>query len=276
MRFAICNEMFEGWEVARVLRFAAETGFDAVEIAPFTIAQHATSVTPQQRKEIRRAAEQAGVAVAGLHWIFVGPEGLYLTSPQAETRARTAQYLRHLADLCADLGGTHMVLGSPKQRSLLPGVTHEQAMEYAAEVLRAAAPRLEERGVVVGLEPLAPSETDFLTTAAETRRLVDLVAHPQVKMTLDAKAMSSETTPIPEIIRASRGYVSHFHANDDTKREPGSGSLDFEAIAAALRDIDFQGYVSIEVFEIEPDAETMARRGLARLRQAFAAIKEEA
>ena len=90
-------------------------------------------------------------------------------------------------------------------------------------------------------------------------------------MTLDAKAMSSEGRPIPDIIRESRGYASHVHANDDTRREPGSGSLDFPAIAKALNDIAFEGYVSIEVFEIEPDAETMARRGLQHLRQAFQA-----
>jgi sugar phosphate isomerase/epimerase len=271
MRFAICNEMFEGWEMERVLGFAAEVGFEAVEIAPFTLAQDARLISDQERSRIRRAAEQAGIAIAGLHWIFVGPQGLYLTSPDAGIQAHTAEYLIALTDLCADLGGVHMVLGSPKQRSLPPDVTYEQAVSYAVEVLRTAAARMQERGVVVGLEPLAPSETDFLTTAAETRRLVDAVAHPNVRMTLDSKAMSSEGRPIPDIIRESRGYVSHFHANDDTKREPGSGSLDFSAMLQALKDIGFEGYASIEVFEIEPDPQTMARRGLQHLRQAWQA-----
>jgi len=271
VRFAVCNEMFEGWELERIFHFAAEAGFDAVEIAPFTVAPDVRLVTSERRRQIRQAAQQAGIAIAGLHWIFVGPQGLYLTSPEAQTRARTAEYLIALADFCADLGGVHMVLGSPKQRSLLPGVTYEQGQAYAVEVLRAAGPHLAERGVVVGLEPLSHQETNFLTTAAETRQLVGAVAHPNIKMTLDGKAMSSEGRPIPDIIRESRGYLSHLHANDDTRREPGSGSLDFRAIAAALKDIAFEGYVSIEVFEIDPDPQTMARRGLEHLRQAFQA-----
>ncbi len=261
--------MFEGWELERVFAFAAQVGFEAVEIAPFTLAPDVRTISAERRSQIRRTAEQAGIAVAGLHWIFVGPEGMYLTSPEAETRARTAEYLMALADFCAEVGGVHMVLGSPKQRSVLPEVTYEQAQGYAVEVLRAAAPRLAERHVVVGLEPLSSQETNFLTTAEETRRLVDAVGHPNVRMTLDAKAMSSEGRPIPDIIRESRGYVSHFHANDDTRREPGSGSLDFEGMAQALMGIGFGGYVSIEVFSIEPDAETMARRGLEHLRKAF-------
>ena len=269
MRFAICNEMFEGWDLERVFGFAAEVGFDAVEIAPFTLAPDVRAIGAERRREIRQAAERAGIAVAGLHWIFVGPEGLYLTSPETATRARTTEYLIALADFCADLGGVHMVLGSPKQRSVLPGVTYEQAQSHAVEVLCTAAPRLAERGVAVGLEPLSSQETNFLTTAAETRQLVDAVGHPNVRMTLDAKAMSSEGRAIADLIRESRGYVSHFHANDDTRREPGSGSLDFPAMAQALAKIAFDGYVSIEVFEIEPDPETMARRGLQHLRKAF-------
>ena len=58
-----------------------------------------------------------------------------------------------------------MVCGSPQQRNLLPGVTHDQAMRYAAEVFSAVLPVLEETEVTIALEPLAPSETDFMQTA---------------------------------------------------------------------------------------------------------------
>ena len=45
-----------------------------------------------------------------------------------------------LAELCADLGGKIMVLGSPQQRNLLDGVSYEDGEAYAAEVLHAAMP----------------------------------------------------------------------------------------------------------------------------------------
>jgi sugar phosphate isomerase/epimerase len=81
--------------------------------------------------------------------------------------------------------------------------------------------------------------------------------------------MSGESEPIPAIIRSTGDRVCHFHANDDTRREPGSGSVDFSLIGRALREIEYPGYVSIEVFEFERDPKAMAERGLRRLKEAF-------
>ncbi len=82
-------------------------------------------------------------------------------------RYKTADYLGELARLCHDVGGSIMVLGSPQQRNLLPGVSQPQAIQYAADVLTATLPVLEECGVTIAVEPLGPAEGDFLLTAAE-------------------------------------------------------------------------------------------------------------
>ena len=37
MKFAICNEVFEGWSIDDSIRFVAETGYDAIEIAPWAL-----------------------------------------------------------------------------------------------------------------------------------------------------------------------------------------------------------------------------------------------
>ena len=78
------------------------------------------------------------------------------TSRRRTTRfaARTTAYLVALAEACRDLGGRLMVLGSPKQRSRLPGVSREQAFDLAAETLRPVLPVLESAGVTLCLEPL--------------------------------------------------------------------------------------------------------------------------
>jgi sugar phosphate isomerase/epimerase len=78
-----------------------------------------------------------------LHWLLAKTSGYYLTSPDDVVRQKTADYLAVLARLCRDLGGHVMVLGSPLQRNLLPGVTHEQAMDLAADLKRVM-PVLEE------------------------------------------------------------------------------------------------------------------------------------
>ncbi len=127
-----------------------------------------------------------------------------------------------------------MVLGSPQQRNLLPGVSHDDAEQYAAEVLRATMPACANLDVTIALEPLGPAEGDFLLTAESGIRLAKLVDSPHCRLHLDVKAMSSETKPIDEIIRASRDWTAHFHANDPNLLGPGMGDVEFESIFAPL------------------------------------------
>ena len=150
-----------------------------------------------------------------------------------------------------------MVLGSPQQRNLLPGVTKPEAMQYAADVLASTLPVLKECGVTIAVEPLGPVEGDFLTTAAEARELIDMVRSPQVRLHLDCKAMASESQPPAEIIRANRDLLAHFHANDPNRQGPGMGELDFVPIFQTLKEIDWRGWVSVEVFDYAPGIERL-------------------
>src|SRR5436190_1030299 len=134
MRFCICNEIFQEWPLADTFAYAKKVGYDAVEIAPFTNAKSVTVIGPDQRAEIKAQAAAAGIAISGIHWVLVQTEGLYLTSPDQIVRAKTGQYFVDLVDFCADLGGTRIIVGSPKQRSLLPGVSYEQAWIFATQV----------------------------------------------------------------------------------------------------------------------------------------------
>jgi sugar phosphate isomerase/epimerase len=211
---------------------------------------------------MRTAAEDAGLEIIGLHWLLAKTDGFYLTNPDPTIRRRTAEYLRALAELCADLGGKLMVLGSPQQRNLLPGVSYEDGEAYAAEVLHAAIPACKEFGVTVALEPLGPAEGNFLLTAASAIRLAKLVGSPYCKLHLDVKAMASEGQPIPDIIRASRDWTVHFHANDPNLYGPGMGDVDFRPIFAALKETGYSGWVSVEVFKYDPSPEDIARKSI--------------
>ncbi|HXG63049.1 MAG TPA: sugar phosphate isomerase/epimerase family protein [Planctomycetota bacterium] len=271
MKYAICNETFTDWEWERMLDCVARLGYDGVEVAPFTLAESVTEVGPQRRRDLRRAAQAAGVPVVGLHWLLVKPPGLYITTPDDAVRRRTAEYFVELARFCADLGGRVMVVGSPKQRNLLPGVTRERAFAYAREVFEYALPEAERCGVTIAIEPLTPRETNFITTAADGVELVEAIGHPRFKLHLDVKAMSgSETRPLPEVIRSSARHLAHFHANDPNLLGPGMGEVDHRPILRALRDAGYGGYVSVEVFDYRPGAETIARQSIHYLRQAEA------
>ena len=269
MKFGICNEIFQGWKIEDVFTTCARFGYDSVEIAPFTLAKSVTDLPAAERARIRTAAAQAGIAISGLHWVLMQMEGLHLTSPEPATRERTARYFVELVDFCADLGGRVIVVGSPKQRSLLPGVTMEQAWAWAAEVFRPALQRAAQRDVTNCLEPLPAEDTSFITTAAEAVRFVRALGSPHLKVILDVRAMSHEAKPIPQIIRESRGEIAYVHANDVNLKGPGFGDVDFRPIAAALREVGYDGTVSVEVFKFDEGAVEIASRSLAYLKQAF-------
>jgi sugar phosphate isomerase/epimerase len=272
VKFAICNEIFQGSSLEDTFAFAAKTGYDAVEIAPFTIAKSMTDVSVARRAEIKELAAKHNIAISGIHWVLVQTEGLHLTHPDVAIRQRTAEYFRALVDFCADLGGLFIVVGSPKQRNLENGVSFEQGWEFAAGCFRNAVKQAEQRGVTICFEPLAPSETNFINTAAQAIEFVEQFKSPNFKIILDVKAMCSESKPIPQIIRESWPNFAYFHANDKNLKGPGFGEIDFKPIAGALREVGYDGYVSVEVFKFDEGPQVIAEQSLRTLHAAFSIL----
>jgi sugar phosphate isomerase/epimerase len=278
-KLAICNELFEAWntngnfDFPRVFEYVKKSGYDGIEIAPFTIETDAYRIGSARRAEIVRFAEQFNLKITGLHWLLAKTDGYYLTSPEPAIRQNTVDYLCELTQLCADLGGKVMVLGSPQQRNLLSGVSKDQAFSYAAEVLEKLLPLLEKSGVRIVLEPLAPNETDFLVNAEECVRLIEMVKEPKlVSLHLDCKAMNAEDKPIPDVIRANKKYLTYFHLNDPNLRGPGFGKLEFKPILQALLDIDYRGWLSVEVFDYTPGIEILTEQSIQYIRQIEAEV----
>jgi sugar phosphate isomerase/epimerase len=270
MKFGICNEIFQGWKIDDTLAYAKKAGYDAVEIAPFTLAKYVSEIPAAERQRIRETAARTGIAISGIHWVLVQAEGMYLTHPDAETRRRTSKYFCDLADFCADLGGKTIVVGSPKQRNIMDGVTPQQAWDWAAEVFRPAVKRAEQRGVIICFEPLAPSETNFINTAADGIKFIQQFNSPAMKIIIDVKAMCSEAKPIPQIIKESWPHFAYFHANDKNLKGPGFGDVDFKPIAAALKEVGYNGYVSVEVFNFDEGPEVIATKSIEYLKRTFA------
>jgi sugar phosphate isomerase/epimerase len=265
-RYAICNETFEGWEHARVCQFVASLGYAGLEIAPFTLAPLITDVPADRRRLFRKQAEDAGLTMLGLHWLLAKTTGLTITSPDEAVRRRTADYLGELARCCRDLAGDILVFGSPQQRKVPEGHTLEQAKEFAVDTFHRAAESFADAGVTLCLEPLGPSETEFLNTCAEACELLERIDHPNFALHQDVKAMSSERLSVPELIRRYAKVTRHFHANDPNRRGPGFGDVDFRPIFKALKDSNYRGWISVEVFDYAPDPETIARKSIEYMR----------
>jgi sugar phosphate isomerase/epimerase len=274
IRFGMCNELFEDWDFARVCKTLKGLGYEGIEIAPFTLGPAISDLTPRRRAELRRIVTDSGLETIGTHWLLARTEGYYLTSPDLAVRARTGDYLVSLAELTRDLGGSVMVLGSPKQRNLLPGVTHDQATAYAEEVFGRVMPRIGDIGVRLCLEPLAPTETDFLNTCDQANAMIARVNHPNLVLHMDVKAQSGEVgTTVPDLIRRHAAKAGHFHAQDPNLCGPGMGSLDFGPILAALVESGYDRWVSVEVFDYSPGAVETSRISIETLKKALEATK---
>jgi sugar phosphate isomerase/epimerase len=268
IRLGICNELFEGWDFGDVCRTVKALGYEGLEIAPFTLAPRITDVSAPRRRELRAIIEDSGLSTIGLHWLLAKTEGFYLTTPDVAVRNRTADYLVELAEATRDLGGTLMVLGSPKQRDLLPGVSYDQAFDFAVDVLSRSMPKIGDLGVDLCVEPLAPSETDFLNTCDQANVMIERVGHPNFKLHMDVKAQSGETNAtVPELLTKHAAKAGHFHTQDVNLRGPGMGDVDFGPIMKALVDSGYDRWASVEVFDYSPGAEETARQSIATLRR---------
>ena len=166
---------------------------------------------------------------------------------EAAIEEETVEFLKGLCGLASDLGARVLVFGSPSNR-VRGKILMDEAFDRASRFFSMIAPTANDQGVCVCIEPLRADETDFITTAAEGIRLVEMVGHPGFGLHLDSKAVAAEGQDLNKIFRLSEPYLKHFHISEPQLREIGStGEVDHTLMARTLRDIDYQGYVSIEM-----------------------------
>jgi sugar phosphate isomerase/epimerase len=268
MKFAICNETFWQGDFAATCEAAARHGYTGLEVAPFTLGD-VSSLTLSDARRTGGIIRASGLTPVGLHWLLAHTTGLHLTDPDPAVAARTFSHARHLAEICGAMGGGILVWGSPQQRSLAPGWDRGAAEERCVGFFRRLAPHLTNCGVTVAIEFLGPLETNFINTAAEAIGLLRRIDSPNVRLHLDVKAMAADTRPISETVRDSLPWTAHFHANDPNLSGPGMGAVDFPSIAAELVRGGYDGWVSVEVFDLSAGADFIAAESMRNLRAAF-------
>ena len=263
-RLSLCNEVVRELPFARQCALAAALGYDGLEIAPFTLGEEAYRMPAAERAQVRRACADAGIAVSGLHWLLVAPKGLSITSAEPAVREKTLDVMRRLIGLCADLGGSYLVHGSPAQRSL-DAADRDGSASRGEEAWAAVAGEAGAAGVTYCIEPLAARETDFVNTVAQAAAIVERIGSPALRTMIDTSAAAAaEAEPVADVVERwmPTGLIAHVQLNDRNRRAPGQGDDRFRAILAALKRTGYCGWLAMEPFDYVPDGATCAARAI--------------
>jgi sugar phosphate isomerase/epimerase len=260
---SICNEAFKDWSFTDACKCIRKAGYEGIEIAPFTLADDPVDITAEQRRQYRGVMASEGLIFAGLHWLMVSPKGLHVTSADTALRQRGWKHIVNLIDLCADLGPNGvMVFGSPQQRGTSNGMSREEATKNYVDGLAGVAPHAMERGVTVLIEALPVGQCDVVQTLDEAASLVRQINSPAIRTMFDVHNAVDEVEPHATLVERHFDLIRHVHINEMDGRYPGTGDYNFKPVFQVLKDRNYQGWVSLEVFDFTPGAEKIANESL--------------
>jgi sugar phosphate isomerase/epimerase len=268
-RLALCNEVLAPWDFARQCEYASRLGYRALEVAPFTLADDPIRISEAQARQWAAIATDHGLVISGLHWLLVAPQGLSIASPDAAVHGRTRDALHRLIELCAWMGGSYLVHGSPAQRNPLPRQSPADALARATDAWVDAGEAASRLGLNYCIEPLSRDQTSVVNTVDEALAIVEAAALPGLKTMLDTcSAGATEAEPLPALIDRvwPSGRLAHVQLNDRNRRGPGQGEDRFAPILAALQRQGYGGWLAMEPFDYQPDGPGCAAHAIGYVR----------
>jgi sugar phosphate isomerase/epimerase len=239
-------------EISKGIDRVARFGYDAIELVGEPEAHNVA--------EVNKLTSDAGIEVSSICSIWFGEER-DLVNPSAENRKKAVDYGKSVADFAAGVGAPTIIVGpSPvgKTAALAPD---EQEWEWAVENVREIGEYAASVGVNITLEPWNRYETYFLNHLDRAVKLLDATGLTNGGVHGDLFHMNIEEDSIADAFRRAAGKVNHVHLADSNRAAPGVGHLDFRPTLQALKEIDFQGYLTFELLPAASDPFAMMARG---------------
>lgn len=269
-KYAMCNESMRDLSWEKQCEIIGAAGYKGVEIAAFTLVQQSVAeLSAQQRNEMIKTMQSHGIECVGLHWLLAPPpEGLHFTIPDESIRKKTVSYLADLVNFCGDIGGSVMIFGSPKQRNTM-NISINEAKKYFADGLSQVADLAQKRDVKILIEPLDTSQTDVINTLSEAIEIVKQINHPAIQTMFDFHNTPNETEPFDLLVNNYYDNIHHIHVQEMDGKHLGQGNakVDFVKTFQLLKDKNYKGWISLEVFDFSPGGETIAKESMKILKE---------
>ncbi|HVH30210.1 MAG TPA: sugar phosphate isomerase/epimerase family protein, partial [bacterium] len=244
------------WQDA--VRSAAAFGYDGVELA----VRDASRLDPAVVASIVREAGMSVPAI-GTGQAYLA-DGLSLAHPSEDVRAGASTRVAAAIQLAAQLGAA-VIVGLVRGRiSGDRAATDRRLLESMCALL----PIAERLHVPLLFEPINRYETDYLPTVEAVMEVIQRTGSPLLGVLADTFHMNIEEASIEESLRRAGTRLRHIHVADSNRLAPGWGHLDFTRILSVLRQIDYRGYLSVEILP-HPNPHAAARQALEHLRAMF-------
>ena len=264
LRFGCCGSMIApaadpiGIDIVEEL---AAFGFDYIELS----LRDLTALPEPALARLIARLQRAGLACESCNNFF--PPEIRFTGPAADLSA-ALHYARAALAVAARLGASVVVFGSAGSRNFPAGFPREAAWAQLRELLRQLGPIAEDHGITLAIEHLNRQESNILNSVAECGQLAQEVAHPRIRLLLDAYHLLVENESLANLSQAASA-VAHVHVAQGAARVFPAGPAGPDAALAAffgrLRAIGYAGRCSVESYTRDFAAD--APRALAVLRE---------
>ena len=252
-------------------------GFDGIEV-PLLDLEHFAAA------DIRRGLADNGLECT-ICSILTG--GTNMLSGDAAVREKTRVRMRDCAKAAAEVGAK--IIAGPLYSPVGLFTGHRRTPDEwkrAVDCYQSIGPTLSEYGVTIAIEPLNRFETYFLNTAADAVALCDAIGHPNVGILFDTFHANIEEKDVAAGYRTVARHLKHVHSCENDRGIPGTGHVDWPGVFQALRDIRYDGWVTIESFgfslgelsaaasiwrDVAPTPEAVAFEGVKFLKRGLAA-----
>lgn len=238
---------------------AARLGFDAIEIFP-------PAADAIDSDAVRALVTRHGLSVAavgtGGGWVR---HKLTLTHADLAVRTQARAFVRAIIDRAGALGAP-AIIGSMQGR-WEGSVTRDQALAWLAEALEELGDHARTHGVPLLVEPLNRYETNLLNRVGDTAAWLQTLRTTNVRILADLFHMNIEESDLAAALIAGGSLVGHVHFADSNRRAIGFGHTSITPVIAALRAINYHGYLSAELLPW-PDSHAAAAQTITAFRQA--------
>lgn len=247
MKLGIINSAFAqaGVDTKTGLEHIAKMGFDTVDIfpEPMTIDQEEISL-------IKNICSKEGLPIVSVVVVAFG-----LVDFNEPVREFHEKRVKKTVDLAKEFGANNVLLVLGEyiwQREVIPP---EAQWEWGVQHVRKIGEYAAEQGIELALE-LEPFRLSLLNTVPKMAKFIDECGLPNIKANIDISHLVLADSS-PAELSLLKGKAAHVHISDcdgmvHGDLPPGRGVVKFAPYLQAIKELDFEGSVSLEL-EYSPD-----------------------